>query len=507
MKKIYNAFGFICLLLAFVAIDLNGQIRYVDVLPGIGTLTDTIKGDTTDLGARIDTFNTVYRLQRGDQAYYGLEGSISNSGYPLTIVAADGDSPRPFLQPRVVDLESSRAFRPKGDITLKGLHVTNLDDLGGLNDRILRCDDDGIRVTLDDCWFDQSSQSFIRVDDPDMSFFITNCVVSNIGRPLSPDNGRGIDDRGNDIDTIIIENCTFFNLTSRVIRDAGGVINYARVNNNTLVNIAQMGITFGPIDTLEFKNNISVNSGFMPKDDDNTEWFVFGADSVGGVAPVVTMTNNSAYLDTSMIIGYLNDTLTITPIFNPTLAAAVVAAGNEDDNWNWNIEFTDGPPFNDSILVYYYDPDFMGGNAPDWVVPDLPADGNGLYHLDVYYDFGYAHSLAKVGATDGLQIGDRNWTASWSTGVKPFVTDGAELSVYPMPVQNHATIRFDLKADAMVQMEVYSLTGQRVAEVMHNQYPAGSHQIGWNTGMLETGMYLLRMRAGNQSSTVKMIVQ
>ena len=122
-----------------------------------------------------------------------------------------------------------------------------MDQLGGLNDRILRCSEDGIRVTLDDCWFDQASQSFIRVDNPDMSYFITNCVISNIGQPMSPNNGRGIDDRGNDIDTIIFENCTFFNLTSRIIRDDGGVIKYARVNNNTVVNVAQMGITFGPI--------------------------------------------------------------------------------------------------------------------------------------------------------------------------------------------------------------------------------------------------------------------
>ena len=247
MKKIYNAFGLIFLFLAFMAMDINGQIRYVDVAPGIGTLTDTIAGDTTDLGERIDPENTVFRLQRGDQAYYGLEGNISNSGYPLTIEAADGDGARPFLQPRVVDNESSRAFRPRGDITLKGLHVTNMDDLGGLNTRILRCSADDIHVTLDDCWFDQDAQSFIRVDNPGMHFMITNCVISNIGLPSDPNNGRGIDDRGNDIDTIIIENSTFFNVTSRIIRDDGGVINYARVNNNTIVNVAQMGITFGRI--------------------------------------------------------------------------------------------------------------------------------------------------------------------------------------------------------------------------------------------------------------------
>ncbi len=510
MKKIYNAFGLIFLFLAFMAMDVNGQIRYVDVIPGIGTLTDTIKGDTImegeNMGDRIDPENTVYRLQRGDQAYYGLEGSISNSGYPLTIVAADGDGARPFLQPRVVDSESSRPFKPKGDITLIGLHVTNMDNLGGVNTRMLRCDAEGIRVTLDNCWFDQDAQSFIRVDDPDMKFYITNCVISNIGVPMDPNNGRGIDDRGNDIDTIVMENNTFFNLTSRLIRDDGGVINYAKINNNTLVNIGQMGITFGKIDTLIMTNNIAMNAGFIPKDDDD-DWFVFAADSVEGVAPYLVMTNNTAYVDTTHLLPYLNDTITVTPLLNPTMVAALVAAGNEDDNDNWNIEFTDGPPFNDSILIYNYDPAWMAADAPDWVVPDLPVGGNGLYHLDVYYDFGFMHTQAALGAIDGGQLGDRNWDATWTTGIKPVLEEGVSLSLYPMPIRDHAIISFELKAEAMVQMEVYSLTGQRVAEVIHTQYPAGTHEYNWDTGILDTGMYLLRMKAGSASSTIKMIVQ
>jgi hypothetical protein len=502
MKKIYYACTLIFLFLALLVVDANGQIRYVDVEPGIGTLTDTIRGDTTDLGERIDPENTVYRLQRGPEAYYGLEGSISNSDFPLTIVAADGDGARPFLQPRVVDNESSRAFRPRGDITLIGLHVTNMDDLGGMNTRMLRCSAEDITVTLDDCWFDQDGQSFIRVDDPGQSFFITNCVISNIGLPSDPNNGRGIDDRGNDIDTIIIENCTFFNVTSRIIRDDGGVIKYAKINNNTMVNIAQMGITFGAIDTLIVTNNIAMNAGFLPKDDDDG-WVVFSADSVNGVAPYVEFTNNTAYVDTSEIAAFLNDTITVTPIFNPTLAALV----GPDDNDNWRIEFTDGPPFNDSIVIYTYDPAFAGGEAPDWVVPDLPGDGNGLYHMDVYYDFGYAHTQAVFGATDGGQMGDRNWEATWASSVKPVFEEGVSLSVYPMPVGNHATISFELKAEAMVEMEVYSLTGQRVADVIHTQYPAGTHQYNWDAGTLETGMYLLRMKAGSATSTIKMIVR
>lgn len=506
MKRFYKVFGFMSVLFALLAMNVDGQVRYVDVDPGIGTLNDAIAGDTTETGDRIDEENTVYRLQRGDEAYYGLTGSISNSGYALTIVAEDGDGARPFLQPRNEGEGSSRAFRPKGDITLSGLHVTNLDQLGGLNDRILRCDDDGIRVELDDCWFDQSSQSFIRVDDPDMTFVITNCVVSNIGLPASPNNGRGIDDRGNDIDTVIIENSTFFNLTSRILRDDGGVIKYARVNNNTIVNNAQMALSFGSCYSLEMTNNLAMNAGYYPMDDDE-EWYVFSIDSVGDTAPVVNVSNNTAYVDTTLIEDWLNDSTSVTPLMNETMTLAIDAAGQTADAFEYfDIEFIDGPPLNDSIFIYDYDPDLVQDDAPDWVVPDLPDDGNGIYFTEVYYDFGYSNTEAFTGGTDGMQLGDRNWVASYSVGIDPvMVKDNLGLTVYPMPVSDYATIYFDLDVASEVEIDVYSVIGQKVASVAQGKYTVGSHDLNWNTSELESGIYIIRMNAGGTVNSIKIM--
>ncbi len=300
MKKNYFLFGLMMLSVAFFAMETSAQ-RIVDVAPGLGTLNTAINSDTTGTGDRVDE-NTTYRLERGNEAYYALLGSISNSGYPLTIIAADGDGAQPFLQPFDEGDGSSRAFRPKGDLTLKGLHVTNLDQLGGLNERMIRCSADDIRITLDDCWFDQEQTMLIRVDNSGQSFFITNCVISNIGQPKSPNNGRGIDDRGNDIDTIVIENSTWFNLTSRVIRDDGGTLNYARVINNTFANIGQRGITFGPVGMVEMNGNLMINAGFIPRDIDNDEYVVLSVDSIAGVAPTVIMSNISAYMDTTKMV-------------------------------------------------------------------------------------------------------------------------------------------------------------------------------------------------------------
>ncbi len=513
MKKIYLSLGLILLALAFAAQDASTQIRYVDVEPGIGTLNDAINGDTTETGARVDTFNTVYRLQRGLTAYYGLTGSIQNR-FPLTIEAVEGDGPRPFLEPRVVEDASSRPFRARDHITLKGIHTSGFDNLGGLTDlRMIRASADNIRIIVDDCWFDGDGQSFIRCDNPGMKIYVTNSVISNIGQPSSPNNGRGIDDRGNMIDTVWFENCTFYNITSRIIRDGGGNINYARFNSNTVFNIGQMGITFGAAGKVEVWNNIFVNAGFMPTDDSTRT--VFGIDSIQVdettmQAPEILWNNNLIYFDSTQVADYLNDTL-----FLPALLSEDLGAWYEDNYGNTPqlsemLTFIDQPPFADSLIIYDIYPEFNQTNAPGWEVPDVPADpeGNGIYHAEVPYDFGYANTTAATGADDGMQLGDRNWDASYSVGIREMAASGTSLKVFPVPASGQLTVAFSLDSEANVSVEVYDLAGKRLATVLNQTYPAGSHTYPWNAeGNLSDGIYLLRMQAGNSWSTAKMIIQ
>ena len=110
--------------------------------PGPGTLNTAIFGDTTATGERTDT-NTVYILKRG--GLYLLDGTIENR-FPLTIVVEEGSGARPILQPGVATGGgSSRALTPRADITLKGLYITNLDELGGINTRIIRARGENMR--------------------------------------------------------------------------------------------------------------------------------------------------------------------------------------------------------------------------------------------------------------------------------------------------------------------------------------------------------------------------
>jgi hypothetical protein len=405
MKKNYYLTGFLMLAFAWMAMDSSGQ-REVQVAPGIGTLNDAIFGDTTATGDRVDP-NTVYVLERGDEAYYGLTGTIEHRDFHLTIKAADGDGARPFLQPRDETGDGSgRAFRPRADLTLMGLHVTNLDQLGGQNTRIIRASGDDINIHLEDCWFDKDGQSFIRVDNPGMNIMIKNCVVSNIGYPNNPNNGRGIDDRGNAIDTLIIENSTFYNISSRIIRDDGGTLGYCKIMNNTFMNVGQHGLSFGPTTKLEAGYNIFVNFGFMPGDAEEPN-MLFDIDSVEGVAPEFVLSDNFFYLDTTLVAEFLNDTTSMPMLYGPTMEAYFMETYGEAYKIGKMIEFTDAPPFNDSIIIYDLDPMLDQDDAPFWFEPE---PSNGFYHTEVPFDFGYANSVAwGMNNQDVAKGGDPSW--------------------------------------------------------------------------------------------------
>src|SRR6056297_2918575 len=161
MKKNYfqtTAFAMIIILLAGVSNRISAQdVRYVDVAPGIGTLNEAINGDTTETGARVDTFNTVYRLQRVEDIYY-ISELIENIDYPLTVIAEETDGPRPYLALKADEdgNNPSYCFRAKGDLTIKGLHLTLVDDLGAVERRVVRASADDITIKVDNCWFDDA---------------------------------------------------------------------------------------------------------------------------------------------------------------------------------------------------------------------------------------------------------------------------------------------------------------------------------------------------------------
>ncbi len=81
---------------------------------------------------------------------------------------------------------------------------------------------------------------------------------------------------------------------------------------------------------------------------------------------------------------------------------------------------------------------------------------------------------------------------------------------YPNPFNPVTTISYDLAKDVYVELAVYNMLGGKVITLVNGNQPAGSYQLEWDgrdsRGLIvSSGMYLLRINAGNYCKTNKMV--
>lgn len=86
------------------------------------------------------------------------------------------------------------------------------------------------------------------------------------------------------------------------------------------------------------------------------------------------------------------------------------------------------------------------------------------------------------------------------------LTSLSNVQAYPNPFTNHLTIEFSLKRAENVTVELFDLTGRKVAVLMNQQVRSGMQQIRWNE-KLEEGIYLCYIRVGNETLLKKIIKQ
>ncbi|MBN2781148.1 MAG: T9SS type A sorting domain-containing protein, partial [Candidatus Marinimicrobia bacterium] len=80
---------------------------------------------------------------------------------------------------------------------------------------------------------------------------------------------------------------------------------------------------------------------------------------------------------------------------------------------------------------------------------------------------------------------------------------------YPNPFNPTTTIRFDLPADAKVNLAIYDITGRKIRTLINGTIQAGYNRVVWNGtdnhgNPISTGMYIYKLQAGDQVDIKKM---
>ena len=77
---------------------------------------------------------------------------------------------------------------------------------------------------------------------------------------------------------------------------------------------------------------------------------------------------------------------------------------------------------------------------------------------------------------------------------------------YPNPFNPSTVISWQLAVGSKVKLTVYNITGQRVAILVNERQPAGTHSVQFDASGLASGVYLYRLEAGEFIQTRKMVL-
>jgi hypothetical protein len=77
---------------------------------------------------------------------------------------------------------------------------------------------------------------------------------------------------------------------------------------------------------------------------------------------------------------------------------------------------------------------------------------------------------------------------------------------YPNPFNPMTEISFSLPNASDVKLEIYNTMGQRVATLVDDRLPAGTHSVTWDASSKASGIYFYRLMAGDFAATRKMLL-
>ena len=189
--------------------------------------------------------------------------------------------------------------------------------------------------------------------------------------------------------------------------------------------------------------------------------------------------------------------LRIIDISNPTAPWEVGFYDTPGDAWHVAID-------GHCAVVADYDSGFY---VIDVTYPDDPR-------LLGYYDTpGRCYSVAIDGelvyAADYDYFGVYDISEALSTSSNPKTSTPVEFALYPCypnPFNAVTAISYEVPVTGLVSISIYNVLGQHVTTLVNEVLTPGTYSTVWNAGNLPSGIYFVRLSAGNQQLTRKVLL-
>ena len=79
-------------------------------------------------------------------------------------------------------------------------------------------------------------------------------------------------------------------------------------------------------------------------------------------------------------------------------------------------------------------------------------------------------------------------------------------SVYPNPFNPSTTVSYSIEKDINVNISIYNMSGQKVSELVNANQTVGNYSLTWDASNQPSGLYFVRLSAGNQISSQKIML-
>ncbi len=504
----------------------------VTIEPDVGFLNILIMADTNADGSRV-TPDAVYVLRR-DATYY-LQGPFENRGFKLHMKAEEGEGKRPFVQ-SYPDLEGNIAgnmITGYDDIEMENIYFESKgpDDAARGSGRVLRSEYVGAKIKFTGCVFANCGQNGVMLPKATDNCLIDNCLFVNQGIIAFHDfgNGRVFDCRDSDINLFSLTNSTFVNNVDRIVRHRGGtgVMDTTIVDHCTVINsMAYHGfIELGAIGTsVQLTNLLMVDCMGLGSDSTDAvrllELDAHGeVDGAGnprmvwvGSIPNDSTTfeiHNNIYTNTPAQEAWFNSIGWLDEGPKWILTEHIKSKLADPENAWIKKDFTlpNTPDTPVEFYEFYWDPAGANKQKITTALVDMDRRSAG-YFLDTL-DCQLITDDADFMGSDGVVIGDPYWKSEISgTGIAPrHATAVNEMVTFPNPFSESAIIQFTLDKSSSVRFEIYDITGKSVRSINAGQFAAGENSFVITREDLRTGMYILRMNAGNNTAFMKVSVK
>ena len=176
----------------------------------------------------------------------------------------------------------------------------------------------------------------------------------------------------------------------------------------------------------------------------------------------------------------------------------------------------DGEPITtDDWLIAYQGYEVVGARQWTGGITDVPAMGNDGSENSINYLQDGSIPQFKL-LREGLLIDLVGDIPAWSNNAVFMVSELTSATAlpesfkvnnaYPNPFNPITTLKFSLPIETEVSIAVYNLNGREVVTLQDGNMDAGYHTVLWNADHHSSGVYFIKMIAGEIVNTQKLIL-